>query len=73
MFNKGKTNQETSKEIGGNGSSSCFQDPVIERIPCLCRKKKKKELEGVPDPFLVDHFIGSLRNNTLSHSSSVFN
>ena len=73
MFNRGKTNQETSKEIGGNGNSGCFRDSIIERIPCLYRKERKKELEGVPDPFLVDYFTGSLRNDTLSHSSSAFN
>ena len=73
MFNRGKTNQENSKEIGWNRSSDCFQDLVVERIPCLCRKERKKELELVSDPFLVDHFTGSLRNNTQGHFSVVFN
>ena len=60
MFNKGKSNQGNSKEISWNGSFGRFRDPVVERIPCLYGKERKKELELVPDPFLVDHFIGSL-------------
>ena len=45
MFNRGKTNQESSKEIGWNGSSGRFRDLVIERIPCLYEKEREKELE----------------------------
>ena len=43
MFNRGKINQESSKEIGWNESSGCFRDPVGERIPCLCKKEGEKE------------------------------
>ena len=28
MFNRGKTNQERSKEIDQNGTSGCFRDLV---------------------------------------------
>ena len=73
MFNRGKSNQESSKGTGRNGSSDRFQDPLVEQILCLGRKKREKELEIVPDPFLVNHFTGSLRNDILSHSSGVFN
>ena len=73
MFNRGKLNQGNSKEIGWNRSSGHFRDPVVERIPYLCRKERENKLELVPDPFLVDHFIRSLQNDTLSHSSGVFN
>ena len=54
MFYKGKTNQETSREIGLNESFGCFQDPIVERISYLCRKERE-ELEGLPDSFLVDN------------------
>ena len=73
MFNKGKLNQGNSKEIGWNGSSGCFRDPVVEWILSLYGKEREKELELVSDPFLVNHFTGSLRNYILSHSSGVFN
>ena len=42
MFNRGKTNQEIGKEIGWNGSSGCFRDPIVEWIPCLYRKREKR-------------------------------
>ena len=45
MFNRGKTNQENSKEIRWNGSSGCFRDLVVEQIPCLCKKEREKKLE----------------------------
>ena len=73
MFNRGKSNQESNMRIGWNGNSSRFRDPVVEQIPCLCGKKRGKELEIVSDPFLVNHFTESLQNDTLSHSSDVLN
>ena len=73
MFNRGKSNQESSKKTGWNRSSICFRDPVVEQIPCLCGKKRGKELEIVLDPFLANHFIESLRNNILSQFGGVFN
>ena len=73
MFNRGKSNQESSKRTGWNGHSGCFPNPVVERIPYLCGKQREKELELVSDPFLVDYFTGSLWNDILSHSSGVFN
>ena len=60
MFNNGKSNQGNSKEIGWNGSSGRFQDPIVEWIPYLYGTEREDELELVPDPFLLDHFIGSL-------------
>ena len=68
MFNRGKSNQESSKRNGWNGSSDRFRDPIVERIPYLCRKGRGKKLKIVPNPFLANHFTESLRNDTLSHS-----
>ena len=73
MFNRGKSNQESNKRIGWNGSSGHFRDPIEEQIPYLCGKERGKELEIVPDPFLANYSTESLRNDTLSHSSGVFN
>ena len=73
MFNRGKSNQKISKRIDWNGRFGHFWDSVVERIPCLCGKKRGKKLEIVLDPFLANHFTESLQNNTLSHSSGVFN
>ena len=39
MFNRGKTNQERSKEIDWNGSSGCFRDTDLQ----LSRKEGKRE------------------------------
>ena len=73
MFNRGKSNQESSKRTGWNRRSDRFWDPVVEQISCLGGKKRGKKLEIVSDPFLANHFSESLWNNTLSHSSGVFN
>ena len=73
MFKRGKSNQGNIKGNGWNGISGRSWDPIVEWIPCLYGTEREDELELIPDPFLVDHFIGSLRNDTLSHSSSVFN
>ena len=73
MFNRVKPNQESSKRIGRNRSSGHFWHLVVEWIPCLCGKERREELEIVPDPFLANHFTKSVRNDTLSHSSGVFN
>ena len=73
MFNKGKSNQESSKRISWNESSSRSRYPVVEWIPYLFGKKRGKELEIAPDPFLANYFTESLWNDTLSHSTSVFN
>ena len=42
MFNRGKTNQERSKEIDQNRTSSCFRDPDGNGL-CLYRKERKRE------------------------------
>ena len=42
MFNRGKTNQESSKEIGWNGSSGCFWDPVGNGFFVCVEKEKKR-------------------------------
>ena len=68
MFNRGRSNQESSKRTGWNRSSTHFWDPIVERIPCLYRKERGKKLEIVPDPFLANHFTESLWNDSLSHS-----
>ena len=41
MFNRGKSNQKSSKGTGWNGSSGSFRDPIVERIPCLCGKERQ--------------------------------
>ena len=45
MSNRGKSNQENSKEIGSNGSLDCFRDSVVRRIPYVGRKENEKELD----------------------------
>ena len=42
MFNRGKTNQESSKEVGWNGSFGCFRDPVGNGFFILVGKRKKR-------------------------------
>ena len=73
MFNKGKTNQESSKEIGWNGFSGCFWYLVENGVHVCVEKGTKRNGKQVPDLFLANHFTGSLRNDTQSHSNSVFN
>ena len=68
MFNRAKSKQESSKGIGWNRNNYHFRNLVVEWIPYLYGKKKGKELEIVPDPYLANHFRESLWNNTLSHS-----
>ena len=41
MFNRGKSNQESSKEIGWNGRTGRFRDPIVERFPCLHGKERE--------------------------------
>ena len=42
MFSRGKTNQESSKEIGQRGSSGCFWDPVGNGFLVCVEKKEKR-------------------------------
>ena len=42
MFNKGKTNQESSKKIDRNRSSDCFRDPVGSRFHVCVEKREKR-------------------------------
>ena len=42
MFNRGKTNQESSKEIDWNRNSSCFRDPVENGFHVCVEKKEKR-------------------------------
>ena len=42
MSNKGKTNQESSKEIDRNGNSGCFRDPVGNRFHVCVEKREKR-------------------------------
>ena len=42
MFNRGKTNQESSKGIGWNGSSGRFRDPVGNRFHVCIEKREKR-------------------------------
>ena len=73
MSNRGKTNQKSSKEIGWSGSSGCFQDPVENGFHVCVEKKEKRNGKQVSDLSLANHFTGSLRNDTLSYSNSIFN
>ena len=46
MFNKGKTNQKSSKEIGWIGSSGCFLDLVESGFHiCVEIREKRKGIK----------------------------
>ena len=46
MFNRGKINQESSKEVGWNGSSGCFRDPVGNGFPIGIRKGMESKYQA---------------------------
>ena len=73
VFNRGKTNQKSCKEISWNESSDFFWDPVANGFHVGVEKREKRNGKQVPGLFLANHFIGSLRKDTLGHSYSVFN
>ena len=45
MFNRGKTNQEKSKEIDQNGNTGCFRDPVGNGFHVCVGKTQERERE----------------------------
>ena len=45
MFNRGKTNQEKSKEVDWNGNTGCFQDPVGMGFHVCVEKREKRKGE----------------------------
>ena len=45
MFNRGKTNQEKSKEVDRNGNIGCFRDPVRNEFHICVEKREKRKGE----------------------------
>ena len=63
MSNRGKTNQESSKEIDWNRNSGCFRDPVGNGFHvCVEKREKEWNVSTVPPPSYSLHRIFAERH-----------